>query len=172
MANRHKRSHFHQSTKHPPKKLLKFHRSLSLVSHPSYLEPTSFHAEYADITLAIVTVEKAAAAKIHLECHYNELLNKQHTPRSIRRQELDAELNNDITKTPAEKEEKRKVLQQLESNHLRESRDMKARGFRALKGIGHVTSNYEPIKILGKGSFGVVRLVREKQDPAYVNSNK
>lgn len=109
----------------------------------------------------IVTVEKAAAAKIHLECHYNELLTKPYSPRSLRRRELEVKLYNDTAKTPAEKDDKRRAWFRLESNHLRESRNMKARGTRALKGFDHVTSNYESIKILGKGSFGVVRLVRE-----------
>lgn len=115
----------------------------------------------------IVTVERAAAAKIHLECHYNDLLTKQYSPRSLRRRELEVKLYNDTAKTPAEKDDRRRAWLRLESNHLRESRIMKARGCRVLKGrkgTDPVTSNYESIKILGKGSFGVVRLVREKRD--------
>lgn len=118
-------------------------------------------------SLAIVTVERAAAAKIHLECHYNDLLTKQYSPRSLRRRELEVKLYNDTAKTPAEKDDRRRAWLRLESNHLRESRIMKARGCRVLKGrkgTDPVTSNYESIKILGKGSFGVVRLVREKRD--------
>lgn len=168
MASLRQRSRLHLSTKHLLKKFWKFHHSLSLVSHLLSLFPTCL--QVLILSAAIVTVEKAAAAKIHLECHYNGLLTKPYSPRSIRRRELEAELYTDASKTAVEKDEKRRAWLQLESNHLRESRNMKVRGYRALKGMDHVTSNYEPLKILGKGSFGVVRLVREKQELEYVNS--
>lgn len=41
---------------------------------------------------------------------------------------------------------------------------MKVRSANALKGKDITTSRYEVVKVLGKGSFGVVRLVREKGD--------
>lgn len=39
---------------------------------------------------------------------------------------------------------------------------MKVRSANALKGKYITASRYEVVKVLGKGSFGVVRLVREK----------
>ena len=41
---------------------------------------------------------------------------------------------------------------------------MSVRGAKALKGKDITSSSFETIKILGKGSFGVVRLVREKSE--------
>jgi hypothetical protein len=41
---------------------------------------------------------------------------------------------------------------------------MKSHTTKGLKGKASIASKYETVKILGKGSFGVVRLVREKPD--------
>jgi hypothetical protein len=48
---------------------------------------------------------------------------------------------------------------------------MKVRGANALKGKDITSSSFETVKILGKGSFGVVRLVREKSENGYVHTN-
>lgn len=63
-----------------------------------------------------------------------------------------------------EKEDRRRSWGRKESEHLRETRVMKARRSYALNGADITTSKYEVVKVLGKGSFGVVRLVREKID--------
>ncbi|PQE29158.1 AGC NDR NDR kinase protein [Rutstroemia sp. NJR-2017a BBW] len=78
---------------------------------------------------------------------------------------LENDLLDDISSTPAEKEEKRKALMRAETNHLRQTRNMKVRSTNALKNRDHKPSDYEVVKVLGKGSFGVVRLVREKSAP-------
>lgn len=109
----------------------------------------------------IATVENAAAAKIFFECHYNNITSGLSTPRSIRRRKLESALyqNQDLTQT--EREYARQEWIVKESDHLRETRLLKTRTANALKGKD-ITKRYELVKILGKGSFGVVRLVREK----------
>ena len=86
------------------------------------------------------------------------------TPRSIRRRQLEEELYEDTDLSPAEKHEKRKAWAKKESHHLRETRVLKTRDANALKSKASSASNYEIVKVLGKGSFGVVRLVREKRE--------
>lgn len=66
--------------------------------------------------------------------------------------------------TALEKGEIRKSLLRDESEHLRHSRVMRSRKINSIKELDIVNSAYEVIKILGKGSFGVVRLVRLKSN--------
>lgn len=82
----------------------------------------------------------------------------------MRRRQLEGELYEDIDSSQAEKNDKRKALARKESDHLRETRVLKNRDANALKGKALSASNYEIVKVLGKGSFGVVRLVREKRE--------
>lgn len=117
-------------------------------------------------TPGIITVERAAAAKIFLETYYNELLSRGPSPRAMRLQRLEADLYNSGCDAQ-EQEMIRKHFYARESDHLRESRVMKMRDIRALatgKGSLHgcLVHDYEVLRVLGKGSFGVVRLVREK----------
>lgn len=111
-----------------------------------------------------MTVEKAATAKIFFECHYNDLLSGTPSPRSMRRRELEATLYEDLTRSPMEKEAARNRWQQNETEHMRETRVMKSQSTKARRGDYNIPSKYEVVKVLGKGSFGVVRLVREKTD--------
>lgn len=51
-----------------------------------------------------------------------------------------------------------------ESEYLREVRAMKTKGLRTAAGEERcLAEEYETVKVLGKGSFGVVRLVRDRQ---------
>ncbi|ETS88029.1 hypothetical protein PFICI_01857 [Pestalotiopsis fici W106-1] len=110
----------------------------------------------------IRTVEKAAAAKIYLETYYNENLSKP-SPRALRLQYLRAQLyRSDLS--PQGKHARHAEFYRRETNHLRETRLIRSRSFvPTMMGLrGKFDNRYEVLKILGKGSFGVVRLVREK----------
>ncbi|OAA68470.1 kinase-like protein [Niveomyces insectorum RCEF 264] len=126
------------------------------------------------INPTIVTVERAAAAKIYLETHFNELLCGP-TLRSIRMHYLKSELYNAKGLNAVTKDERLRAFYQAESDHLRETRVLKAKCIKSLlqgsslsehSPTSDVTSanDFEVLKTLGKGSFGVVRLVREKAD--------
>ncbi|KAK3341155.1 kinase-like protein [Lasiosphaeria hispida] len=122
------------------------------------------------VSPSVITVERAAAAKIFLETYFNERLASGPSPRSIRLRLLESHIfsQGGIGKISADElEEVRAQFCKRETNHLRETRVMKARSIRALaapRGTPEacLVNDYEVIKILGKGSFGVVRLVREK----------
>ncbi len=113
---------------------------------------------------AFVTVEKAAAAKVFFETHYNNVTSGALTPRSLRRQRLEIELYHNVVMSPTEKDDHRRAWARDESDHLRESRVLKSRSSNVPLGKDNAASKYEIVQVLGKGSFGVVRLVREKVD--------
>ncbi|KAK3309570.1 uncharacterized protein B0T15DRAFT_497829 [Chaetomium strumarium] len=116
----------------------------------------------------IATVERAAAAKVHLEIYFNELLASGPSPRQMRQQILETDLFNRARKrgtplTAAEMQAARAQFSRRESEYLRELRVMKTRSLRALARSGEAgrVMGYETLKSLGKGSFGVVRLVKD-----------
>jgi hypothetical protein len=120
---------------------------------------------------SVLTTERAAAAKIYLETYFNERLMQDRDPRSARLDKLKAKLLSrpgGIDDLPYHLEEVINMeFCRRESCHLRETRVMKMRSVRALaaprgSNSSSVVNDYEFLKILGKGSFGVVRLVREK----------
>lgn len=121
------------------------------------------------IAPTVVTAEKVAAAKIFLETYYNERLTKP-TQREARLRLLDNELwHMGNTVRLADKERIRCQFFRNETDHLRQTRVMMARTTKALaEGKGAASSccnDYQPVKALGKGSFGVVKLVRQKPKP-------
>lgn len=109
---------------------------------------------------SIVTVEATATAKIFFETHFNTILSGV-CPRSQRLRELEEQLY----LMPISSEERVKARQGWilhESEHLRQSRVLKTQAACLKQGKGVSIAGYEVIKVLGKGSFGVVRLVKEK----------
>ncbi|KAI0890605.1 kinase-like domain-containing protein [Annulohypoxylon maeteangense] len=128
---------------------------------------TTIQETALDITSpTILTVERAAAAKIFLETYYDEQLSKP-SPRSLRRRYLEGELYHGNGLTEAEKDARRRKFYKQETDYLRESRVLKAKSIGAVQGKhNQLAGGYEVLKILGKGSFGVVRLVREKPKAA------
>ncbi|KAI8718763.1 hypothetical protein NCS52_00656200 [Fusarium sp. LHS14.1] len=116
----------------------------------------------------IATVERASAAKIFLETYFNELLYKPDT-RALRRQCLESQLCHCLYLTPDQKEVIRASNDCQETWHLRELRVMKSKAIShsGRKDGNTSPDNYEPLQILGKGSFGVVRLVRERPAPGH-----
>lgn len=117
---------------------------------------------------SVVTVERAAAVKIYLETYYNDKFHQGPSARSLRLRQLEADLfASGSILDAAEQEAIRQQFFRRESEHLRETRTLESRCIRALsatKGneIEILDGNFEALKVLGKGSFGVVKLVREK----------
>ena len=110
----------------------------------------------------IVTVETTANAKIFFETHFNSILSGQVSPRSRRRRELELRLMEEqISAEQCQRE--RCVWAAQESDHLRQTRVLRTKTNEAAGSSGVTVAGYEVVKILGKGSFGVVRLVRAKE---------
>jgi hypothetical protein len=123
-------------------------------------------------TATILTVEKAAAAKIYFETYFNTLWSSEPNPREKRREKLEKDITQRIADencTPEEQRRMRRDFHVRESQHLRETRVLKGRSIlttaagRESPKTSAVEDDYEVLKILGKGSFGVVRLVKERE---------
>ncbi|KAG5972876.1 hypothetical protein E4U56_005588 [Claviceps arundinis] len=115
----------------------------------------------------IETIEKAAAAKVFLETCFNDSLNKL-SPRTARLQYLETQLYYSPHLDVAEKKAIRQSFYYQETCHLREARAIKTKSLMSLmQGKHSHAESYESLKILGRGSFGVVKLVREKADRSH-----
>lgn len=119
----------------------------------------------------IVTVETTANAKIFFETHFNSILSGQATPRSLRRHELEVKLCSD-TLSAEDRHRERCLWAEQETEYLRQSRALKSKSNHMTGSKGVSIAGYEVVRILGKGSFGVVRLVREKSDSVQKPSTK
>ena len=113
----------------------------------------------------IRTVEAAANAKIFLETFYNSTLATCETPRMIRRRRLEDYLQN-LSLTPEQRRQEEQQWATRETDHTRKLRILRSRCACTItrKGPSTGATGFETIRVLGKGSFGVVRLVRERND--------
>ncbi|CAH0049942.1 unnamed protein product [Clonostachys solani] len=112
---------------------------------------------------SIETVEKTAAAKVFLETHFNERLNRPNS-RTRREQYLQTQLFYNPHLSAEEKDAIMESFYTHETWHLRETRSIKSRCPAVGQPVDTTScgNSYEALKILGKGSFGVVKLVQEK----------
>ncbi|KAI9701884.1 MAG: hypothetical protein M1836_001228 [Candelina mexicana] len=143
-------------------------KTLSVVAKEAHEKPLTPIREVVSqaplvVTPSIITVETTATAKIFFETHFNRILFGRNTPRSLRRRELELRLQAEPLSSEQRMRE-RSLWARLESEHLRQSRVQKARSMGQQNDKGIHVAGYEVVQVLGKGSFGVVRLVRHKQD--------
>ncbi|KAK4946589.1 hypothetical protein LTR10_014441 [Elasticomyces elasticus] len=111
-------------------------------------------------TLTIKTVEAAAAAKVFFEMHFNILLNDI-PARALRRRELEIRILEHHLPMGSQYRA-RKAWARAESDNLRQSRVLKNSTNHEKASQGITIGGFEVINVLGKGSFGVVRLIRGK----------
>eukprot|EP00095_Tigriopus_kingsejongensis_P005650 snap_masked-scaffold209_size256900-processed-gene-0.5 protein:Tk05650 transcript:snap_masked-scaffold209_size256900-processed-gene-0.5-mRNA-1 annotation:"serine threonine protein" len=103
------------------------------------------------------TLDKASQAKVTLENYYANLLS-QHQERRLRRQRLEATLREE----PISEDLKRAKREQ---HALRESEFLRLK--RSRLGV----DDFDPLKVIGRGAFGEVRLV-QKVDTGHVYAMK
>jgi serine/threonine protein kinase len=124
---------------------------VQLIYHDSQIHPHF---------VSIVTVEATATAKIFFETHFNNVLSGQ-LARSQRLQELEDKL--ETLKLPSDvRSHAYRLWLQQESEFLRQTRLLRSKTNRiSHKGAKSVSiAGYEVVRVLGKGSFGVVKLVK------------
>ncbi|KJZ77857.1 hypothetical protein HIM_02494 [Hirsutella minnesotensis 3608] len=148
-------------------------RHLGSKSSPDGEALQTIDESYSHAQPTIVTVEKAAAAKIFLETHFNGLLTRPDT-RLLRRQYLESQLYYSPHLTPEQKDAIRCSFYQQESCYTREFRALKVQSLSSLTGRAPTTTvdTYESLKVLGRGSFGVVKLVRERFDAPHASTGQ
>ncbi|KAK2735879.1 hypothetical protein FQN57_001085 [Myotisia sp. PD_48] len=151
-----------------------FLKKLSLSLHDRERDPTPISPDTPEnnspnsieipppINPSIVTVEATSTAKIYFETFFNSLFTGD-PPRARRQRELEAKIYS-LPLTAEEREEARQAWHRQESEHLRADRVLRARSDRVSPTRMSPLTGYDVVKVLGKGSFGVVRLVKEKSD--------
>ncbi len=110
---------------------------------------------------SIATVETTAAAKVFFELHFNGILAAT-SPRSLRRRDLEQRLS-ELGLSTNERQHVQLQWLTAESEHLRQTRVLKTKSMQRKASKGVSIAGYELVRVLGKGSFGVVSLVTEKK---------
>merc|ERR1719367_1095211 len=119
---------------------------------------SSLAGECEGIQISSATKEKATRAKVMLEMFYSSL-GSQHKSRNQRLSKLEESLQADQHLSDHAKLERRRQHAARETEYLRLKR--------AKLGV----EDFEPLKVIGKGAFGVVRLV-QKVDTGHVYAMK
>jgi serine/threonine protein kinase len=140
----------------------------SVVGRNMTMEPRIYERPLAAIkevpapaTPTVITVESTANAKIFFETHFNSLLSGQVSSRSQRRHDLELHLQT-MSFSSEQCRQERAAWVSKETEHLRRSRVLRSKTNEMCGSAGIAVAGYEVVRILGKGSFGVVRLVRAK----------
>ncbi|KAA8644470.1 uncharacterized protein ATNIH1004_008674 [Aspergillus tanneri] len=118
---------------------------------------------------SIVTVEATTNAKVFLETYFSTVYSGL-DPRLQRRHELEEYIDSSSL-TPDEKVKARKKWIIQEREYLRQCRVLKTRSRKAGNDKTVSMAGFEVLKILGRGSFGVVRLVKEKKADEQTSSS-
>lgn len=113
------------------------------------------------ITPSIRSVEATSVAKIYLELYYNSIFQNQ-DPRLQRQHELNQHIFA-FQLAPDEQVQTKRNWALQETDYLRQFRALKTTMQCSRDEDAASIAGYEFIKVLGKGSFGVVRLVRERK---------
>lgn len=119
------------------------------------------------LDIRVRAMERAVAAKIHLETYYKDVLTEWPTVRDLRLERFKRRLEASLDLDGELKQGLQTTFFRRESDHLRRTRVLKHESFKAGSSLvddesGPCVKYYKSLKILGKGSFGVVRLVRER----------
>lgn len=111
---------------------------------------------------SIWTVEKTTNAKVFLETHYDSL-SLDISGRKARAREFSSYLR--ALSLPMDEQVKaREDFYRQESSYLRQCRALRSPISLCRRHDAVTHAGYEPSKIVGRGSFGVVRLVRRRRD--------
>ncbi|KAJ3214971.1 hypothetical protein HDU67_000988 [Dinochytrium kinnereticum] len=100
--------------------------------------------------VSMVTVERSIATKIFFEQYFDKLNRIGPTGYANRRQQFESQLKTNHDLPEEVKLRMRRVWHMQESDYMRRLRDRMS------------ASEFETIKTVGHGAFGIVRLVREK----------
>ncbi|KAJ5513572.1 hypothetical protein N7463_003124 [Penicillium fimorum] len=127
----------------------------------SEMNEVSSYSDINAITISpsIKTVEATSVAKIYLELYFNSIFQNR-DPRQQRQLELEQHIYA-FELIPEERLMTRHNWVLRENDYLRQCRVLKSSRYCARGESAISIAGYKPVKVLGKGSFGIVRLVRD-----------